>query len=163
MKILGIAFLCVLTFAGCASIVSKSDWPVTFNSAPEGATIKVTDANGAVVFKGTTPTTVTLQADNGFFSKARYIVESEQNGKTSTMTINAQVNGWYFGNLLFGGIIGMLIVDPATGAMWRLNKNVFLNAEEQSAALSSAGGENLQIASIHDIPQQFRAELVPLN
>lgn len=30
------------------------------------------------------------------------------------------MNGWYIGNLLFGGIIGLLIVDPATGAMWTL-------------------------------------------
>ena len=27
------------------------------------------------------------------------------------------MNGWYIGNILFGGLIGFLIVDPLTGAM----------------------------------------------
>lgn len=30
------------------------------------------------------------------------------------------MDGWYFGNILFGGLIGFLIVDPATGAMYTL-------------------------------------------
>jgi hypothetical protein len=28
------------------------------------------------------------------------------------------MSGWYCGKLLFGGLIGMLAVDPATGAIW---------------------------------------------
>lgn len=35
--------------------------------------------------------------------------------------VNYKLNGWYFGNLLLGGVIGMLIVDPATGSMWKLD------------------------------------------
>lgn len=37
------------------------------------------------------------------------------------------MDGWYMGNLLFGGFIGFLIVDPATGAMWKLDDNVYGN------------------------------------
>lgn len=32
------------------------------------------------------------------------------------------MDGWYWGNILFGGLIGMLAVDPATGAMYKLPK-----------------------------------------
>jgi hypothetical protein len=34
--------------------------------------------------------------------------------------LDSSVSGWYFGNLAFGGVIGMLIVDPLTGAMYNL-------------------------------------------
>jgi len=30
------------------------------------------------------------------------------------------MNGWYFGNLAIGGILGMLVIDPLTGAMYRM-------------------------------------------
>ncbi len=33
------------------------------------------------------------------------------------------MNGWYAGNIVFGGLIGILIVDPATGAMWDIKEN----------------------------------------
>lgn len=32
-----------------------------------------------------------------------------------------ELDGWYFGNILLGGVIGMLIVEPATGAMWKID------------------------------------------
>ena len=38
--------------------------------------------------------------------------------------LESEVDSWYFGNILFGGLIGMLIIDPATGAMWKLPENV---------------------------------------
>ncbi len=39
------AFFWVITFIcyGCASIVSKSDYPVSFNTTPSGAIVKIYD------------------------------------------------------------------------------------------------------------------------
>jgi hypothetical protein len=37
------------------------------------------------------------------------------------------MDGWYIGNILFGGLIGILIVDPLTGAMWKLDDVVYGN------------------------------------
>ena len=31
--------------------------------------------------------------------------------------VDAGVNGWYFGNLLFGGLPGFLLIDPAATAV----------------------------------------------
>jgi hypothetical protein len=39
------------------------------------------------------------------------------------IAVAGTVNGWYIGNILFGGLIGMLIVDPLTGAMYTLEPN----------------------------------------
>ncbi len=40
------------------------------------------------------------------------------------VSIESRVDGWYIvGNLFFGGLLGYLIIDPATGTMWTLNHN----------------------------------------
>ncbi|WP_174263189.1 CsgG/HfaB family protein [Citrifermentans bemidjiense] len=36
------------------------------------------------------------------------------------------MNGWYWGNIVFGGVIGLLIVDPATGAMWKMDDTLMV-------------------------------------
>ena len=68
-----------------------------------------------------TPTTVTLDRGAGYFRKQTYRVEFEMNGAKDSVNIEARLNGWYIGNFLIGGIIGFLIVDPLTGAMWDLS------------------------------------------
>ncbi|MDB4525936.1 hypothetical protein N9065_03445 [Akkermansiaceae bacterium] len=46
---------------------------------------------------------------------------------TGTQSLDASMDPWYAGNIIFGGILGVLVVDPATGAMWQLPKEVPLN------------------------------------
>lgn len=38
------------------------------------------------------------------------------------VTLTTGPSGWYVGNVVFGGLIGLLIVDPATGAMWGISR-----------------------------------------
>jgi len=117
---------CLLT--GCASIVSKSDWPVTVGSNPPGASVKITDEDGKVVQSGITPLTMTLSAKEGFFAKADYDIEATLPGYATTHArMSARINPWYWGNIIFGGLIGWLIVDPATGAMWKLRDEFTVN------------------------------------
>jgi len=114
-----------LTLAGCASIVSESQYPVTITSTPPGATVIVRDANAREMHKAQTPTTLTLPASAGYFSKARYSLEFSKEGHATAQTpLQAMVDPWYFGNIIFGGLIGLAIVDPLTGAMWELEDNV---------------------------------------
>ncbi|MDB9742023.1 hypothetical protein OAB00_04160 [Akkermansiaceae bacterium] len=113
--------LSALALSSCASIVSKSDYPVAFNSA-KSTTVQVKNqATGQTVYQGKTPSVATLPASQGFFQPARYAVTANGN----TQPLNATLDGWYIGNLLFGGVIGGLI-DPITGAMWKLPKTVFV-------------------------------------
>lgn len=114
--------------SGCASIVSKSTYPVTFDSNPSGASIRVWNKDGLVVYNGTTPATLALDSGAGFFSPAQYEVEADMPGfRTGKTIVRAGLDGWYIGNLIFGGPIGLLFVDPITGAMWRLDSRVFVN------------------------------------
>ena len=48
----------LMGLCGCASIVSHSTWPITFNSNPTGAEVTVTDSGGRMLQKGITPFTL---------------------------------------------------------------------------------------------------------
>ena len=98
-----------------------------------GAMVTVKNKRGMDIHRALTPTTVTLDASTGFFSPARYTFIFEKDGYNSTSaSLSAGLDGWYIGNILFGGLIGMVIVDPATGAMWRLGDTVYGNLSTSS-------------------------------
>jgi len=149
-----------LGMTACCSIVSKSTYPVTISSNPPGASFTLKKANGIAMSTGTTPATITLSSSNGYFQPAKYIVEFTRKGMTQSVPLNASINGWYFGNLLFGGIIGLLIVDPATGAMWRLDENVIATFNQTS---SVSHGHEIRVVSLDKIPMSMRKHLVALN
>lgn len=114
------ASIAVLT-SGCASIFTEQVYPVQVTSAPSGASIQITDEDGDVVYNGATPATVKLASSAGYFDGQRYTVKFSKPGYADeTFVVNSGVEGWYWGNLLLGGVLGMLIIDPATGAMFDL-------------------------------------------
>lgn len=151
-----------VVLAGCASIVSKSEYPVAITSNPIGADFVVKRKNGVPVASGVTPATIVLPASEGYFQPAKYTIEYKRKGVMQTVPLTAKIDGWYFGNLLFGGvIIGMLIVDPATGAMWRLNDTAV--ATFQQTADSTSGQRALRIVNIAKVPMKYRGQLLALN
>lgn len=124
----------VLALTGCASIVSKSTWPVSFKSNPPGAEVVIKDNLGNEIDRGTTPTTFALKSSDSFFSGATYYADFKLNDyQDCKKGIHADVNGWFFGNIVFGGFIGMGI-DGATGAMYKLQPQctVDLNKAQSS-------------------------------
>ncbi|HET9824282.1 MAG TPA: hypothetical protein VFP87_03045, partial [Chitinophagaceae bacterium] len=94
---------------GCASIVSKSAWPFSVDTTPSGARVVVTNKKGAEVYRGRTPAAMKLKSGAGFFAKESYVVELSMQGyETRKINVECKLNGWYFGNIIFGGLIGML-------------------------------------------------------
>jgi len=161
-----IAFLLVVAavvLAGCASIVSKSEYPVAITSNPIGADFVVKRDNGVPVASGVTPATIVLPASEGYFQPAKYSIEFRRKGAVQTVPLTAKIDGWYFGNLLFGGvIIGMLIVDPATGAMWRLNDTAVASFQ-QTASVNTGNRRSLQIVDINSLPMKYHGQLLALR
>jgi len=150
-----------LGMTACASIVSKSSYPVTISSNPPGASFTIKKANGVAMSTGITPATITLGSSFGYFQPAKYIVEFNRKGVTQSMPLIAGINGWYFANLVSWGIIaGMLIVDPATGAMWRLDDTVIATFNQTASVAHSRG---LKICTIEQVPLSLRKHLVALN
>jgi hypothetical protein len=163
-KILSAFLLCMLTL-GCASIIRGSNQVVAFKSNPPEAKFKIYDNNGELIVNNTTPNVVTLKRGNGYFKKKSYKVVVEKEGyQTMEFQIEGKVNGWYLGgNLIFGGLIGYLIVDPLTGAMWTLSPEE-INATLPGIVQSLSRNEGLMIvlsAKISDrLLKRTRPDLV---
>ncbi len=140
LKMIGLFLLVSIICGGCASIVSKSVYPVTVNSNQPGATVVVSNKYGVEIQRSTTPATLSLPASAGFFSPAGYKFKFEKEGYSpDSMSISANVDPWYVGNIIFGGLIGLLIVDPATGAMWKLDGTIYGNLSPDPSALKRDG------------------------
>lgn len=156
-KITSIALVCsFLLITSCASILSKSNYAVNINSTPS-ANISIADRKGVVVYQGTTPTSLKLKSGAGFFKRARYQVSFTKDGFSPvTLPIEFKLDGWYFGNLLIGGVLGMLIIDPATGAMYKLD-NEFVNATLVKNVATT--NESLKIYAINEIPAEWNNHL----
>lgn len=111
-----------LLFGGCASIVHGGDRKITIATQPTAAKATISKLNGDVVSVTTTPCTVSLDPKRGYFKGQSYTLKLELPGyQTTQVELRAGISGWYFGNLLLGGVIGMLAVDPVTGAMWNIS------------------------------------------
>lgn len=127
----------LLSLQGCASIVSETRYPVTITSSPPRAEFRVVDRRTEqTIHTGMTPSTVTLKAGAGFFRSADYQVELRKDGyDQNAVMIPARTDGWYFANIILGGLLGMLIVDPATGSMWYLGNPDTVNLGENPDAV----------------------------
>ncbi len=74
---------------------------------------------------GVTPATVTLKASRGYFKRESYEITVFKGSKAIAVTqLTSKLDKWYYGNILVGGFIGSLIVDPLTGSMYSLPKEV---------------------------------------
>lgn len=151
-----------ILFSSCASIVSKGVYPISINSTPSGANISVITSDGTELYKGNTPAVVNLKAGDGFFKRATYQVKFSKAGYDERIVpINFKVDGWYWGNIIFGGAIGMLIVDPATGAMYKLETE-YLN-ETLTQTGTTQNEQELKIYGLDDIPAEWKEHLVRMS
>lgn len=148
-----------LLLSSCATIFSSRQISTRIDSNPSKLAYKVKDKNGIVVSEGITPSTATLNRSTGFFKAGSYTVEISKNGKIiGKETLTASLNGWYFGNILVGGLVGMLIVDPLSGAMYRMPENVTVSTSAMAANQTSAS--TLQIVDISTLSKAQRSKLV---
>jgi hypothetical protein len=72
------------------------------------------------------------------------------------------VNGWYFGNIIFGGLIGLLAVDPATGAMYTLKPDAVEGALSSLKVSRTEGDRSLTVVLLANVPQVQREQLIPI-
>ena len=152
-----------MLLTNCATIFGGSrPKDVTLNSNPSGATVTVTDKEGALVHKGVTPTTAKLSRSTGYFSAASYHVTFVKKGyPQQNVDLRASMNPWYIGNLVFGGLIGFLIVDPLTGAMWTLDDQY--TAQLGTTAMNDTGSRSVQIVERSRIPKEWESHLVAIR
>lgn len=121
----------VLVLWGCATIMHGTTQSVGISSSPTGAAVSVDNLN-----LGITPLFAKLKRGDD------HIVTIEMTGyQKAQLTITKSVSGWVWGNIIFGGLIG-LAVDAITGGLYNLSPeqlNAELKKEGSSAILSNDG------------------------
>ena len=146
--------LAIIIFSSCASILSTSNYPIRITADPSDATVKIVDLNGMEVYNGGVPATVNLASSAKFFKKQQYALTFTAPGfQSKTIPLQCKVDGWYWGNLLLGGVIGMLIVDPATGAMYKFHQ------ESVSTTLSPEGSMTFTMKDLKDLSNFEKTKL----
>lgn len=169
-KSINIAVLVLLSIGiiiGCATIVGNPTQLLPIQSAPTDATVLIKDEQGVEVFKGTTPTQVTLQKSTGkYWGKKTYTLSVSKPGyKAQTIPIESSANGWYVaGNFAFGGLIGWFIVDPFNGNMYSLSPesiSATLPADDVQKISTSDG--RVMILSTEDLPPELLTKLQRIN
>ncbi len=149
--------------SACSSIVSKSEYSVAINSSPDGANFVVTNRTGQKVHSGLTPASVTLKSSSGYFKGESYTIALSKDGfSPKTFTLTSSLDGWYWGNILLGGLIGMLIVDPATGAMYNLPDRVDISIDQDTAAATTVS-KDITLATIDSMSDEQLTRLVPIQ
>lgn len=136
-------FLTFITsfITGCATIVSGTTQQVTFQSTPEGATVKL---NGRPL--GKTPLTIQLDREDG------QILTIEKEGyKTFSTSMDTRLEPWFWGNIITGGLIGST-TDGMSGAINEYSPGQYIVTLE-SEQLTQAG-QPLHMAE-HDRIKRF--------
>ena len=153
--------------SGCATIIGDSTQLIPISSSPSQAKISITDETGNNIFEGTTPTTVTLiKSDGSYFGGKEYVVTISKEGYSDQLiAINSKVNGWYIGgNILFGGLIGWLIVDPLNGNMYTLTPGQITSAlSDETASTDLMNDSSISVVLYEDVPQELLGSLNPLQ
>lgn len=163
VKVSAAAMAALFLFSSCASIVSKSKYPLTIDSSPSGANVTITDLNGLQVVDGTTPMNVRLKASAGYFKHAEYQIRISKPGFDDRIIfIEGELDGWYVGNLFSFGLVGFLIVDPITGAMWKMEQR-YINETLYESKTSSSAEPVLKIYNIDDVPEEWKSHMVKIN
>ncbi len=133
-KIISCSFALALLTSSCATIISGSKQSVRFDSNPSTATIFIDE-----VEVGKTPFEIRLER------KSEHSVMIKLDGYQTFQTkLTQKINGWIFGNILIGGLIG-LIIDPITGAMYNLSPDQ-INAQMNKGTAFKSNGKGVYVA-----------------
>lgn len=184
-----IILLILLATLQCASIVKGGKQEVSIRltqSDVADAKVSVYNArnlsdNGELVASGAPTLLATLKTGKGFFGGASYkvVVEAPGYAKREVFLDTTLRWGWYlFGNAVFGGLIGILIVDPATGAMWALDVDdnelkITLEPKSSSEPAAPAGkkkvlnttpdAQEVKIVLMDEVPLKYRNKMVKIS
>ncbi|MDP3850362.1 MAG: hypothetical protein Q8Q59_07660 [Luteolibacter sp.] len=154
-----------LLLCNCATIFGgATKKEVKLSSNPPGAIVRVTDKNGDVIHQGVTPTSIALTRSAGYFTPASYNASFVKKGyPQQNVDLKASVNPWYFGNIVFGGLIGLVIVDPLTGAMWTLDDECTAQMQTGTTAKNDSGSQPVRIVERSKIPKEWESHLVAVR
>lgn len=160
--------LTIIISPGCASIIDGGPQLIPMKSYPSEANLSIIDLySGDKIYNGKTPYTASLARGAGYFKKARYkIIVDKEGYANKEIIIEGSPNGWYIGgNLFLGGLIGWLIVDPATGAMWTLYpKDINADLKMETSLFQQDKGLTIVLKSqLPELPTSILNKMKPVS
>lgn len=126
---LGLVCICfALASSGCATILAPGPDTVYVTSTPPGATVTVDGLH-----LGQTPLTATVNR------KALTIQFSKSGYQTVTAAVPKDFNTWVIGNIVIGGVIG-IIIDVVAGNIQKVSGTISANLP--AAGSGESEGQN---------------------
>jgi len=112
LRLLGCAATISLYIGGCGTIFNGSTEEILFVSYPPGASVSFINAPGVPTVQ--TPATLELKRDKSYTARFELAGYPDHD-----VMIHSGPSGWLVGNIVFGGIIG-LVVDFISGGAYNL-------------------------------------------
>ena len=107
---------------------------------------------------------VVLDPKRGYFKGQAYRLKFELTGyQPAEVVVRPALSGWYFGNIVFGGLIGMLVVDPITGSMWNLTPDKIEQSLTPAQASLLRQGHGFMVVLVAEATPAERASMVRVN
>lgn len=112
--------------SGCATVTGGARDPkVEVTSNPPGATV-VVDGQP----RGVTPAIVELSRKSD-----HEVVIQQASYETAVVPVKRQLNPWVFGNVIVGGLIGVVIDVATDSTHWLSTDKVHVNLQNKSATV----------------------------
>ncbi|HXZ86238.1 MAG TPA: hypothetical protein VEI82_12190 [Myxococcota bacterium] len=145
----GVGFSLALALAaatGCSTIFDHRSESFSLQSIPDGASYTLEKSGtGGPIARGETPASLHLRRGDGYFEPAKYVVHVWKDGyEPATVEIPTSINASYWANILMTPlltpwpVVAMLIVDPITGAMWKIDPPTAITLQKKPKEPESA-------------------------
>lgn len=120
----------IAAIAGCGTIMHGTSQDIGLASTPSGAKVMLDNKE-----LGVTPTIAKLSR------KDNHVVHFALDGYQPTdLTITRSVSGWVWGNIVFGGLVG-LAVDAISGGLYKLSPDqLTATLGKATASTTNSGG-----------------------
>ncbi|MBL9032751.1 MAG: PEGA domain-containing protein [Phycisphaerae bacterium] len=106
-SIVGMAMVQLAGAGGCATIISGTHEDVVVQSDPSGARVSVLGRG-----EHTTPATIRLPRNESFV-----VTLSHPGYRSEQVFVDSGLNPWIFGNIILGGLVGIVVDLVSGGAM----------------------------------------------
>ena len=139
-----VALSSLLLLGACGTIMHGTSQDVGISSSPTGATIKIDGQAGAQ-----TPYVAKLSR------KDSHIIHIEAPGYApADLTITRGTSGWVWGNLLFGGLVG-LAVDAISGGLYKLSPEQLTTTLANQRTSIAPTKDGVYIVLVRDVPKEW--------
>ena len=118
--LIGSVIAASILFSGCATILGGGNQQTISLNSPTPMKGKMIYSDGSGMQHFTTPATLSVER------KSKDITIDSKDGEFDKRTIKSSMNPWFFGNIIFGGLLGST-TDMVGGAAWKYDETVNIN------------------------------------